>query len=397
MGKPSLKIKQKLRILQVLPYFDPSFGGPVSTTKSLAEMLVARGHQVTVLASNVSNDATKPYLFNQHTPYTVVLVPTLFPALAARLKLFFSIDSILWFLKHGREFQIVHFQDIFIPTYCLIGLICMWRNIPFVITPHGSLTFSPSRGKVFVKKLLYASGIGWLVANARAVIAVARPEQQYLKKLLPTQKVLWLPTLVPTLPTTPTWSLRKLGLPSRSPYFVFLGRLYELKGVVELLQGFAQYCKNTRKKAPIAHLVFAGPDAGSLNTLKKLSRRLGVTQSVHFVGLVTGSKKTWLLKRALALTLLSKSEGFPTVIAEAASLSIPTICTKECNVPGLVRAEGAIQTTRNPDRIAQVLDTVAHSASRKQKMGRAAKQWYTTVADPKSLEPRYEKMYYQLG
>jgi len=104
-----------------------------------------------------------------------------------------------------------------------------------------------------------------------------------------------------------------------TPYFLFLGRLIEQKGVGILL--------DAAQRAPGTKLVIAG-EGPLRGKLERQAKRLGV--DAQFVGWVSGSHKSALLANARALvvpslTVRGLSEGAPLVIAEAHALGCPVI------------------------------------------------------------------------
>ncbi|HEX7017937.1 MAG TPA: glycosyltransferase [Patescibacteria group bacterium] len=394
LPKYMLKSRLQLRLLYILPYLDPSFGGPVSTTLALAKEMVTRKHHVTVLATNLSEGGKSLFQVPKLYPFKIVVVPTLLPLLAWRFRLFFSWEQIWWFWLHHSQFDIVHFQDYYVLTYIVIGLLCKWYHIPFFITPHGSFDFSPARGKVLLKKLYYHLGIGWLSQAANGIHAISEPEKINIKKLLPRGIVIWLPNLVPAIsPTSISWK-KKLHLSPRSRCIIFLGRLYSLKGVEELVDGFIFFVNATKDKT--THLLLAGPDAGLQSVLELKRVASSISSRIHFTGTVTGRSKAALIRDAICLCLLSKSEGFPTVVVEAASAGVPSLCTQECNVNSLFQTRGAFLTTRDTPSVADALATILRPKVYRQ-MGKQAKRWYQSMYSPSILALRYEKMYYQLG
>jgi glycosyltransferase involved in cell wall biosynthesis len=76
-------------------------------------------------------------------------------------------------------------------------------------------------------------------------------------------------------------------------------------------------------------LVIAGPDEqGTLRALKEQVARLGLEESVKFVGPVYGEEKWRMLRSADVFVLPSRSENFGIVVAEALACGVPVIATK---------------------------------------------------------------------
>ena len=121
------------------------------------------------------------------------------------------------------------------------------------------------------------------------------------------------------------------GIASSDPMIIlFLGRLVEKKGVQFLLPAFAAV------RAAIGHcqLIIAG-DGPMHALLRRRATDLGLSESVHFAGFVTGREKSALLQRAAIVVLPSiitrggDSEGLPVALMEALAYGKICIATAE--------------------------------------------------------------------
>jgi len=104
---------------------------------------------------------------------------------------------------------------------------------------------------------------------------------------------------------------------------LFLSRLHPVKGVLNLIEAWA------RVKPPGWRLVVAGPDdGGHERDVRELALRLGLNDSVSFLGAIPNEKKWQLYQSADLFVLPTFSENFGIVIAEALSSGIPVITTR---------------------------------------------------------------------
>ena len=60
-----------MKIVQNLPSIDKSFGGPIFSTKIVAESLSNAGHDVTIVASKLKNDLN-PIKFNKNVKVVLI-------------------------------------------------------------------------------------------------------------------------------------------------------------------------------------------------------------------------------------------------------------------------------------------------------------------------------------
>lgn len=116
---------------------------------------------------------------------------------------------------------------------------------------------------------------------------------------------------------------------SASPSFIFVGRLAPSKRVDHLIEALAHY----RDVARCGTLWIVGVGSDSyIRFLKKLARRHGVLEHVHFVGRVSPIERDRLMSQSHALVMASVREGWGLVVTEANSLGTPAIAY---DVPGL--------------------------------------------------------------
>ena len=115
-----------------------------------------------------------------------------------------------------------------------------------------------------------------------------------------------------------------LGLPSAGPVLVTIGRISARKATLELVEAFSTY---VLKRFPSATLVVVGPTerqygsgsyTGAVIELMESRRASG---AVRLVGEVSDTAP-WL-QSADAFVFASRSEGFPTSVAEAAAVGLP--------------------------------------------------------------------------
>jgi glycosyltransferase involved in cell wall biosynthesis len=146
-----------------------------------------------------------------------------------------------------------------------------------------------------------------------------------------------------------------LSRDSRS-MLLFLGRLHPKKGIVPLLQAWANALVQSPNLASQWRLVIAGwDDGGYLKVFQELTGRLGIGQHVTFCGPLFGNEKVAAYRHASAFILPSYSEGLPMTILEAWSFGCPVFATKHCNLPEGFAAGAAIEISTNADEMACVL------------------------------------------
>lgn len=193
---------------------------------------------------------------------------------------------------------------------------CRANDIPYVVSPHGGLMPRVfERGKI--KKILF-----WYfllrpqLKRAGAICCTSAEEVKACRKLGVGRSFL----IVPLGVKLPIISCNKNH--DRKRTLLFLGRIGEEKGLVNLLAAWGQ----------IPHdgwmLKLAGPDwRGHLKILEDKIRNENI-RDVVFTGNANEKMKDELYREASLFVLPSPMENFSLVVVEALSYGIPAIATK---------------------------------------------------------------------
>ena len=160
---------------------------------------------------------------------------------------------------------------------------------------------------------------------------------------------------------------QQLNIDDNAIVFLFLGRLTQDKGVLDLAQAFSEVqTKNT-------HLVFVGPD--EKNTRHELvNATLPCADKVHFVG-YTDTPECYMAA-ADVLCLPSYREGFGGVIIEAAAVGIPSIASRIYGITdAVVEGEtGLLHEPRNINEIKVCMEELVNNPALRLKLGEQAKK-----------------------
>ncbi len=113
--------------------------------------------------------------------------------------------------------------------------------------------------------------------------------------------------------------------------FLFLGRIGERKGVYDLLEVLRTHREALRGK----YVLELGGD-GETEKLQRLITQYELSESVKFIGFVTGPQKEQRLQEADVYLLPSHHEGLPISILEAMSFGLPIISTNVGGIPEVV-------------------------------------------------------------
>ncbi len=106
-----------------------------------------------------------------------------------------------------------------------------------------------------------------------------------------------------------------------------------------------------------------------------LAAQLGVRDRVHVFGPVFGKAKAELYRRATLFILPSHSENFGNVVLEAMAEGCPVIVSPEVGAATIVQEIGGGRVIEcEPPALAQEISTLLADPSRREEMGRNARE-----------------------
>ena len=338
-----------MKILVVISAFYPcvAYGGPSSVAQSHVTQLVATGHDVTVLTSNVMsiNGARADFFAPTRGQYRGADVRYfrsgffLYPTWS----LLMSRDLVRWFKSHATEFDLVHihFARDWIPIR--IAMEARKLGMPYVLQTHGMLDTRHG-----IRTLVDALVTKRILRDAQTVLALQDVENDLLVALSPKAHVTILPNGIP---------VSHEGIRSRrkqtSPHSVlFLARLHPRKQ--PLL--FVKMAAILEDRGIDAKYRVVGPDCGELPKMKDLVTKLGLTRRFTFVGELSGEDITNEYLRASAYVLPSVNEPFGLTVLEALSFETPTVITTGVQIHSMLKdAKAALVVPDEPERLADAV------------------------------------------
>jgi glycosyltransferase involved in cell wall biosynthesis len=153
-----------------------------------------------------------------------------------------------------------------------------------------------------------------------------------------------------------------------APRVLFVGRLLEAKGILDLVEAFAGVAEHES-----CELVVVG-DGVDEPRVRRDVQRLGVQNLVTLKGYLTGAELRREYEQATILALpTSWAEGFPTVLAEAMDAGLPIVTTRLRGAADhLVQGEHALFVEpSNVEEIAAAIVTLLRDPDLRHRMGAA--------------------------
>jgi glycogen(starch) synthase len=336
----------------------PKMGGQEMVVDALARQYLALGHQPIVFAPQPRKLQTRGECY----PYEVARHPRF---LSTRL----FVGWYRWFLaRHYRHrpFDVLHCHGIYPPSY-LAALLGDRLPVPVVVTSHGGDVYESN---VRIRKPVLRERIAEGLRSADALVAISRFTRDGFTRLCPSAaaRIVDIPNGVHLAPYAERAAAPAHLDPAIVPgtYAILVGRLKHRKGVDVLLHALAQL-RDTNQ----VQLVIVG-DGEERPTLENLTRQLGLSARVRFVGMMTGADKIYLLQNARFGVVASRQwEAFGLVLLEGYAAGLPMVATDMPGLADLVQPEktGLLVPPESPDALADAMrrlfadDTLGRSMS----------------------------------
>lgn len=236
-------------------------------------------------------------------------------------------------LMKTQEYDVVH---AFFGIPC--GYIAMKLGLPYIVSLRGSDVPFYNPRYATLDKLLFQRLSRRIWKRAEAVIANSTQLAQLAQQTSPQ---LHIPVIQNGVDTQEFAPQAHTNSPVR---FLCVSRLIERKGVMPLVDTFAQLLKTTD-----AHLEFAG-DGNLREDMEKRVQELGISEQVTFHGAVDHEKLPQIYAQADVFVLPSQNEGMSNTALEALASGLPLILTD---------TGGARELTQGNGECVPVLDSAA--------------------------------------
>ena len=375
-----------MKILQVIPYFAPRWGGDVNVCYSLSKELSKLGHDVTII--------TTDFEYDQGYARSLENVKVIPFRRVANLGMFlYSPDMKGWLRSNISKYDIVHLHSFRSYQNNIVSKYAKKFNVPYIVQPHGSLPRIVEKESL---KQLY--DVVWgneILKSASKIIAVSGNEVEQFRQVgIPDGQITVIPNgvnYVSPASLPPAGQFREQYGIHEKHIILYVGRIHKRKGIDFLIRAFNSFIQTWI--GDDVTLVIIGPDDGYRSVLEGLVEQLGLSDKVRFIGFIPSLAAAY--QDADVLVYPSTYEIFGLVPFEALLCGTPVIVTDDCGCGELIKeAEcGYLVHYGDVAGLAETLRSALEHPDANRGMVEAGRQYVEERLAWESVVKRVEAMY----
>jgi glycosyltransferase involved in cell wall biosynthesis len=304
-----------VKILALASTFHRSYGGPAVTVPALYNALANNGMEVTLISFKTKTGDNYEGLNNEHIRHICIENISI-----NKLNVFeiLKFKRKLAEIMKNDKYDLMHCHEIWLPVKNVFQRAAFENKIPYVVTPHGSLTKWCIRSKRLKKASAWYLYQKANLENAAVIHATSFIEAEDLRSLGLKTPIAIVKNGVDPFKLKDLKRIRK----TQRKHFLYLSRLDPKKGLETLLDAYSEL----RPKNWDLNIVGPGDDL-YVNKLKNIIQKKGLGKRVCLLGPAFGMNKIKAYTAADVFVLPTHSENFGIVIAEALSAGLPVITT----------------------------------------------------------------------
>jgi glycosyltransferase involved in cell wall biosynthesis len=361
-----------MKILMVIPTFDPVIGGAERQLQGIAPELVRRGFELTIVTRQLGGTLSA---VRHPSGYVVRRLPGL------GVKFGFHVRLAAFLALNARRFDVIHCHTLSGPAYicCCFGVV-LRRPVLLKITRSGQgsqidrLRRSPFRR--VVRRL-------WSTAVVRFVAITQDTLDELLAFGIDRDRCKVIPNGVQLLPPANERDADRIEV-------IYTGRLIERKRVDLLLAAFAIAGVSSSCRLTI---VGDGPLGAEL---RNQASRLPFSTSVEFTGALKHADLVLRLEKSHIFVLPSSSEGMSNSLLEAMAAGLVVLAADIDANRELINSEQNGLLFRDLDHLSMLLQEVVADPNLRARLGVAARQSIRDRFGFSSVADQYGTYYQEL-
>ncbi len=271
-----------------------------------------------------------------------------------------------WVDRIYEEFgtpDVVHFHSTYIPFNIAFARRCKQLGWPYIITPHGGMTYLAQNVKRIKKGVANFLFFRSYVKQAAAIHALCRREAEEIQALFEVKKIITVSNGVEDYLLEASEKLSAADLDDFGDkcdlMLGFVGRIdvYH-KGLDLLLKAMA--ILKSQPDGFKCKLFFIGPFDPKKNkqVFGSVVESLRLKDIVKVLGPKFGDEKWRYFMACDVFVHTSRFEGMPMAVLEAMALGRPSLVTPGSNVANIVREGGGWECEPDPKSIAEAIRSI---------------------------------------
>jgi glycosyltransferase involved in cell wall biosynthesis len=355
-----------MKILQVIPRFNPVLGGGVDVVFNVSRFLAKRGHEITIITTNYKFDEKYANIIEKEG---VEVIPFKY---IANVCLFIPSPGMKkWLSKNINKYDIIHMNGARAYQNNIVHKYAKKSGVPYVLQAHGSILRILVRQNI--KKLYDLVWGNKILDSASKVIALTHSEGEAYKKMgVNKDKIEIVPNGIDLskfsdLPKKGEFR-KRYSIQDDEKIVLYLGRLHKSKGIDLLIEAFSELIIQLDN----VKLMLVGPDDGYWLTLEKRAEELKIKDKVIFTGLVSEEEKMMAFIDA-DVFVTPRFYGFPITFVESCACGLPIITTNEGDKLDWIHNNVGYVTDYNRDQLKDAILNILRNERIRQGFSKKAK------------------------
>lgn len=230
-----------------------------------------------------------------------------------------AVSMIIQSIRTLRIVDIVHLNGLFYPPSLIISFFAFLMDKKIIWSVHGSL-YKEALSYSKIKKKFFLFLIR-MIKRKVSFHATSASEAELIQEILPSKNnILNIPIYIES------GNLSNQEEFQRFPYFLFLGRIHEIKAIDKLIEAFS---RSTIFRKSHFNFIIAGDSENTYGkSLKDKVIKEKLNGKILFYKDTRGLQKERLYKNAFFSFLVSESENFGMVVLESLKEGTPVITSK---------------------------------------------------------------------
>lgn len=385
------------KILIVTPFFYPawSYGGPPRVMFDLCSCLVKDGYDVTIATTDVLDENRYSKSEDTVNGIRIKYFKNVSNTLAYQLKVFLPKGLKRYLKKNIKDFDIVHVVDFRNSCTYYAYQECIKQNIPYIITPFGTMPYTNGFKGIMKRTIDKAWGIECLKKAKCVVVQTENERAEAVKLGVVLEKISLVPLMIDTkkfrIDVNTNAVREKFNIPFSAKIILFVGRINEHKATDNMLLSVAELIhKNPTHNF---YLLIVGKDDGYENQLKKLAEQLKIEKKVIFAGPIFYPDTVAIYKASDVFFMApTHFEETSTASLEALASGIPVVVTKQADIPFFEKYKTGFIVKNKIEELTEALEKIfINNDYREEDCANIIENHF----DLKGIEEKYLKIYFK--